>query len=138
MIKVRPCDPSEAQELIKFAIGSPTPEKVQKILASYAESDHYLLGYYSEGKLVGLIGLQTKETHGVIKHIAVLKSSQKQGIGKMLIMKAIKQFQLKVCKAETDEEGKGFYEKCGFTISAFKGPYGPRFNCILKPTTNQQ
>ena len=136
MIKLSAHNESEVHGLIKLSIGSPTPEKVQEILISYDEPDHHLLGYYSEGKLVGLIGLQTHETHGIIKHIAVEEAYQKQGIGKTLITEAINDLGLKTCESETDEEGKGFYEKCGFTINAFTGPYGGRFKCSFRLPLN--
>ena len=70
MIKLRVHHKSEIHELIKLAIGSPTPERVQKILTSYDEPDHHLLGYYDKEKLVGFIGLYTNEDHGIIRHIA--------------------------------------------------------------------
>lgn len=116
-------------QLIKLAIGSPTPEKVQEILGAYDESDHHLLGYYSENRLVGLIGLQVNESHGVIKHIAILKFYQNQGIGKALITEALNCFHLKSLEAETDEEGKGFYEKCDFNCVSFEGKYNMRYRC---------
>ncbi len=128
--------PSELSELVKLAIGSPTLEKVQKILESYDEPNHHLLGCYNEDKLVGVIGLQVDGNHGIIKHIAVLETYQKRRIGKALIREAITYLKIKTCEAETDEEGKGFYEKCDFTITPFKGPYCQRFKCILKVTTN--
>jgi len=127
---------SELSELIKLAIGSPTPEKVQKILESYDEPDHHLLGSYDKEKLVGVIGLQVDGNHGIIKHIAVEDTYQKKGIGKTIVTEALKRFHLKSLEAETDEEGREFYEKCGFTITPFKGPYGPRFKCMLKIPTN--
>jgi GNAT superfamily N-acetyltransferase len=129
MTKLRPCDPSEVQELIKLAIGSPTPEKVQQVLASYKKPDHHFLGYYNEEKLAGFIGLHINCSHGIIKHIAVLESYQTQGIGKVLITEAINLFHLNTCEAETDEVGKGFYEKCDFECVTFQGKYNLRYSC---------
>lgn len=129
MIALKLGNGPKTEELIKLSIGFPTAEKVQHILLSYKESDHHLLGYYNEDRLIGLIGLQANETHGIIKHIAVLNSYQRQGIGKALIMAGLNQFQLTICEAHTDEEGKGFYEKCGFKCISFKGKYNTRYLC---------
>lgn len=90
---------------------------MQKILRSYDEPDHHLVGCYDEEKLVGVVGLQVDGNHGVIKHIAVLEPYRNQGIGKSLITELLKRFHLKSLEAETDEEGRGFYEKCGFNCS---------------------
>lgn len=127
---------SAITELIALAIGSPTPEKVHQILDAYDEPNHYLLGCYNEDKFVGLIGLQTKETHGIIKHVAVLKTYRNQGIGKALIIEAMSYLKLKTCEAETDEEGKGFYEKCNFECNSFKGQYSVRYQCKWKRSSS--
>jgi ribosomal protein S18 acetylase RimI-like enzyme len=119
-------------ELMKLGIGAPTPEKVKKILAIYEDPNHPLLGCFNEDNLIGLIGLQTKKTHGIITHIAVLNLYQNQGIGKTLITEAISCWKLATCEAETDEDGKGFYEKTGFTCTSFKGPYNMRYQCKWK------
>ncbi len=108
-------------------MGFPTLEKIQKTLKSYNEHAHHFMGAYSEENLVGIVGLHIHETHGIIKHIAILESYQKQGIGKALITEVIKHFQLITCEVETDEEGRGFYEKCGFTCSPFEGKYNTRY-----------
>lgn len=123
---------SELSDLIKLAIGSPTPEKVEKILGSYDEPDHHLFGSYDGEKLVGMIGLQVDANHGVIKHIAVLDSYRNQEIGKTLITEALKRFHLNSLEAETDEEGRGFYEKCNFKCSPFAGKYNMRYRCKWK------
>lgn len=116
-------------ELIKLAIGSPTPEKAQKTLDAYGEPDHHLLGGFNEANLIGLIGFQTRKTHGIIKHIAVLIPYQSQGIGKALITEAMSYLKLKTCEVETDEEGKGFYEKCNFECNPFEAKYNTRYRC---------
>lgn len=123
-------------ELIKLAIGSPTPEKVKKILATYDNPNNHLLGCFNEDNLIGLIGLQIRETHGIIKHIAVLKPYQKQGIGKALIKKTVNYWKLNTCEAETDEGEKGFYEKCNFECNSFKGQYNVRYQCKWKRSSS--
>lgn len=117
--------------LLELAMGRPTPGKIQAIIASYKTLDHFLLGYYKKKKLLGLIGLQVKGDEGIIKHISVLKTHRTQGIGRMLISEAIKQFHLKSIESETDEEAVEFYLKCNFTISPFEGDYRKRFKCKL-------
>jgi GNAT superfamily N-acetyltransferase len=119
-------------ELIKLAIGSPTPEKVKKSLAIYEDPKHHLLGCFNKNILIGLIGLEAKETHGIIRHIAVLKAYQNQGIGKTLITRALTYWRLETCEAETDEEGKGFYEASGFECKSFKSSYNMRYHCKWK------
>lgn len=129
IIKLSVHNEFEILGLIKLAIGSPTPEKMQKILNAYNEPDHHLFGYYNQEELVGLIGLQIRGTHGIIKHIAIENAHQKQGIGKELVTEGINDLGLKTCETETDEEGKGFYEKCNFECVPFKGKYNMRYRC---------
>ena len=38
-------------------------------------------------------------------------------------------FSLQFLTAETDDEARGFYEKCGFSCQSFKGVYGIRYKC---------
>ncbi len=103
---MKPCNSTEVQDLTKLVIVFPTPKKVQKI-----------------------IGLQIHKNHGIIKHIALLKAYQNQGIGKVLITQAIKDLSFKTCEIETDAEGKDFYEKCGFNCNPFEGKYNLRYQC---------
>jgi hypothetical protein len=124
-----PCHDLNAKTLMQLAIGFPTPKKVEETLASYNETGHYLLGLYREGKLMGLIGLHVCENKGMIKHIAVLESYQRKGIGKTLITEVIRRFQLKAWEAETDEEARDFYEKCGFQCTPFEGKHTTRYQC---------
>lgn len=120
----------DVRDLIKLAVGAPSPDKVQAALLSYKEAGHYLLGCYREHKLIGLIGINIEDTEGIVNHIAVFETSQRKGVGMRLITEVRNRFQIITCKAETDIDGKAFYEKCGFNCVPFEGKYNTRYSCI--------
>ncbi|MGV8948260.1 MAG: GNAT family N-acetyltransferase [Candidatus Paracaedibacter sp.] len=119
----------EVPPILKLAMGSPTPDKIREALNAYQQPDHSLMGCQVDGKLVGILGAKMKDKMATIQHIAVLAAYRRQGIGKLLIHKLLKQFTIGFLFAETDNEAIGFYEKCGFTCKPFEGVHGKRYSC---------
>lgn len=122
----------EAISLLSLAVGSPTNEKLAKIIKEYAAPNSFLRGAYDNNKLVGLVGFHIDQDILILKHIAISPSCQGRGIGKWLVKETIKEFQPQKILAETDLEAVNFYNNLGFEITPFKGLYGIRYKCLLK------
>lgn len=116
-------------QIIAYSIGKASKEKVIGVLTSYNVVDHHLIGGFIGSKLVSVIGLHVEDDRCIIKHIAVLEEHRNKGIGKQIIRYAAEFFSLQFLTAETDDEARGFYEKCGFSCQSFKGVYGKRYKC---------
>jgi ribosomal protein S18 acetylase RimI-like enzyme len=126
----------EVLDLLAFAIGFPTTAKMQKIADEYqTRGNWYLFGLARNHKLIGLIGIDLKESSlGNILHISVSPKQRSQGTGRILINLGLQKLQITTLTAETDAEAKGFYERCNFQIHAIgkKGGQFERFSCVLK------
>ena len=112
-----------------LSIGSPTPDKLQKVLDLYEALDHRLIGFFDAGDLIGVIGLKIQKTKAIIKHLAVAPDHRLKGVGKVLIKYVMDRFLLKIIYAETDDDTIDFYRKLGFICRPFKGQYGKRYTC---------
>lgn len=127
---IKPQHP-ELPLLIKPSIGNPTFAKIQEVLVYYKAEYHFLIGSFLEENLVGVIGIEIKDSKAIIKHLSVLEKYRTQGIGKGMVNYIINQFPIKSIFAETDDEAKEFYKKLGFNYSQFQGKYGKRYKCSL-------
>ncbi len=119
----------EVPSLLKLAMGSPSPDKIQEALNTYQQPDHCLMGCRVGGKLVGILGAKMKDNMATIQYMAVSADYRRQGIGKLLIEEFLNRFAIGFLFAETDDEAVGFYEKCDFACRPFEGIYGKRYSC---------
>lgn len=119
----------EAPSLLKLAMGSPNPDKIQEVLTTYQRSDHSLIGCRVDGKMVGILGAKMANNMATIQHMAVSAACRRQGIGKLLIEELLNRFAIGFLFAETDDEAVGFYEKCDFACKPFEGVHGKRYSC---------
>ncbi len=120
-------------EILKDAIGNPTPEKIQDVLKMYQSPDHFMVGYFIDLKLTALIGLLKKDQQlGILKHIAVAPDQRLHGIGRGLIQDVLRRYSLTRLQADTDQETVSFYRKCGFSCKPVSDPYNNRFQCLLQ------
>ncbi|MGI4851792.1 MAG: GNAT family N-acetyltransferase [Janthinobacterium lividum] len=120
-------------ELIQEAMGNSAPDKIQKVMLEYQALDHFIVGYFEDLNLIGVIGI-IKDDHDaqvIIKHIAILSSHKSQGIGKKLVEDVLKRYSLVSLEAITDQNAVNFYQKCGFSCHAFDGKHGTRYRCSL-------
>jgi ribosomal protein S18 acetylase RimI-like enzyme len=115
--------------LFALALGNPTLKKIQKTLFSYGQPDTVLFGCISKGKVLGMLGSETIADKAIIKHLAVLESHHRQGIGKNLVTDFCKRFRINNIEAETDGDAVKFYTKIGFVCVEFEGLYGKRYRC---------
>jgi len=116
--------------LIADSMGNPTTEKINQILESYKNNNQYLIGYFIEQNLIGILGVEILSTQANIRHISVLQNFRSQRIGKQLILYITKHFPLKTIIAETDEMAVDFYRTLGFNCEIFEGKYGKRYKCV--------
>jgi GNAT superfamily N-acetyltransferase len=117
--------------IISSSIGSPTPEKIAGVLKSYEQPNQFLIGAFASENLIGIIGFELKDGQATIKHISVVEQCRKQGVGKSLINRLIKDYTPSKISLETDDESIAFYTKLGFDCTIFSGEFGGRYRCSL-------
>lgn len=131
-IKYVNLDEARLPSVIHGAIGNPSPEKVRKVIESYKNSDHSIMGAFIGDILVGVLGFCKASEVITIRHISVPLKYQRQGMGTLLLEEITKQYGSCKIVAETDSESVDFYAKSGFTCHEFKGPYGNlRYKCAF-------
>ncbi len=121
----------DLSKIISLSIGIPTEQKIHSVLTSYNTVNNHLIGAFFNDILIGIIGIEISNKNGIIKHIAVSKENQMQGIGKQLIIHVANYFLLKHLTAETDDDSLKFYKKCGFQCRPCEGQHGQRYHCVL-------
>lgn len=126
----------EVAQLLCSSVGSPTPAKLQRVIGEYAsESDRRLYGLRRSGRFVGCIGLRMFEPgRARILHLSVLPDCRGRGSGRELVERAMSSFALLEVTAETDDDARGFYERCGFCIRELraKHPGRRRYACTRR------
>lgn len=111
--------------------------KVEDMLAienEYKVSNNILFSVINNNYIIGLVGVSNSDKEIVIKHIAVQKHLQKQGIGKEIINKIHHLYPNKVIVAETDRDAVFFYSRLGFEVLSLgeKYPGVIRYKCVKK------
>jgi len=91
------------------------------------------------GDTAGILVLDETEAIPEIAGIAVTDEFRFQGIGRYMIYQVIKNEDLLMVKAQTDEDSVGFYRKCGFTdervVREFSDGLSVRYDCYLSRKT---
>lgn len=105
-------------ELLRPAVGNPTPEKIASIVQQYS-SPWKLRGFERDGRVDACIGVEIIALgEAVIHHIAVAPTWRRKGLGRALIAAARQEFDLYRMSAETNSESLGFYQRCGFQVES--------------------
>ena len=124
----------EVQKLISYAVGYPTPEKMKKVTDGYADDKYKVFGLKKGGKIFSCIIVEIAgNSTAFIRRIAIVPEERGKGLGRQLIQKTIDDYDLKILEAETDDDAKVFYEKCGFTVTQVESPFPGtnRYACKL-------
>lgn len=123
----------ELLEILAESVYMPTAERLNSRAEAYINnSDIIVLGASMNNRFLGIIVLDYMgDDELVILDIAVLKSIQKQGIGRTLIEYVKETYQPKCITAETDDDAIDFYRKIGFTVKSLgeKYPEIVRYEC---------
>lgn len=123
----------ELLEILAESVYMPTAERLNSRAEAYINnSDIIALGASMNNRFLGVIVLDYMgDDELVILDIAVLKSIQKQGIGRTLIEYVKETYQPKCITAETDDDAIDFYRKIGFTVKSLgeKYPRIMRYEC---------
>ena len=89
----------------------------------------------NRGRKTGMMVLKLSEAAAEIIGIAVSDNARRKGIGKQLIQRVMKSYDLESIKAQTDDDSIGFYRKCGFSEERIVIEYSDgsvvRYNCVL-------
>lgn len=114
------------KKLLSTSVYAAEEEKLNRILKTYSSAEQGLFLYFFDQKLIGLIGF---DLGGKILHIAVDQAFRFKGIAREMINRISTKFS--ILKAETDNEGVGFYKACGFKIESLGELYPgkERFKC---------
>ncbi len=122
----------EVQNLIELS-EFPDSEHVSRAIEQYRTTDDLsIMGYESEGQIVGIVGFRTESNERMtLRHIAVQPEARGAGFGRGMILELLHQFNPVSIEAETDEESVEFYRSIGFTIESIgeKTPGTERFRC---------
>jgi len=123
------------QQLIEMSV-FPDPDHVSRTIEQYRTLDEMrIMGYESEGQLVGIVGYRIDEGARMsLRHIAVLPEVRGAGFGRGMILELLHQFNPVSIEAETDEEAVDFYRSIGFRIESIgeKTPGTERFLCTYE------
>lgn len=126
----------KSEELLEILVESvymPTAERLNSRAEAYINnSDIIVLGASMNNRFLGIIVLENNgDDELVILDIAILKSIQRQGIGRTLIEYVKETYQPKCITAETDDDAIDFYRKIGFEVKSLgeKYPEIMRYEC---------
>ncbi len=122
--------------LLAESVYNPTEERLHKRADKYMNNpDTAIYAAQEDDMYLGIIVLDTRDCKRIeIRDIAVSSSSQKSGVGSLLIKYCINIFHPKEIIAETDDD-VGFYRKSGFEIVPLGDKYEVgimRYQCTLK------
>lgn len=89
----------------------------------------------SRGRNTGMAVLDCSGEVAEIVGIAVDGNAHRRGIGRQLIRSIMESEDLKIIKAQTDDDAIGFYRKCGFAdereVIEYPDGAAVRYNCVL-------
>jgi GNAT superfamily N-acetyltransferase len=108
---------AEAAAILADATGAGTADAAQeRIAAARAEAPDRVFGGLLDGTLVGAYTLQRDGMANIVGIIGVEKGHRRRGIGRTLLLDALRRSGRRPLVAETDEETLGFYKACGFKM----------------------
>lgn len=103
--------------ILADATGADTADAARaKIDEARNEAPDRVFGAVMDGELVGAYTLRRDGMANAIGVIAVARDHRKRGIGRALLMDALRRSGRRPLVAETDEEGLGFYKASGFKM----------------------
>jgi len=111
-------------------------EYTEEIMHIAKKADCHIFACVESGKNKGILILKSVENKTAeILGIAVVKSSQRNGIGKFMLISTAQYLNVKKLTAETDDEAVGFYEHIGFITKPFVRHFSDgddeRYQCHL-------
>ena len=126
-------DSDAAYEIYRACLYRPTREKYASRLAELRRG--LCLACLEDGALAGLIALAPRGGEAEILGIAVDPARRGRGVGRGLVLGAMRAGGFARLTAETDDAAVGFYRKCGFTTEPCVKDYGGarvrRWRCAL-------
>ena len=127
----------EVYEIYAPCMYQPTWEKFHQKTEKFLQNNQIiLLGAVENSTVVGVIVLETQENNNTeIVGIAVDPAHRQRGIGRNMVLFALKSPEVQRLYAETDDEAVTFYRRCGFSVEAHveRFPDGEvtRYRCVL-------
>lgn len=124
----------QIKQLLSFAVGESTDEKLGRILNLYCGSRATLYVMASQnGQALGVVGFERSDSAEIL-HIAVDERQRHRGIGRRMLDQLTAVEALAELIAETDRDAVEFYLRCGFATRSLgeKYPGVERFHCRFK------
>ncbi|WDL98467.1 GNAT family N-acetyltransferase [Alicyclobacillus sp. ALC3] len=125
----------QIRQLLSYAVGSATDEKLSNILEQvYSQGNSKLYVYIDkDGCALGIIGFIREGVSAEIQHIGVDERKRNCGIGRSMIDELLMSEKLTEITAETDGDAVEFYRGYGFEIQSLgeRYPGVERFCCRL-------
>ena len=128
-------DDPAVREIISYAVGYPTPEKLDAIMRLHRSGERDLVGIERDGQVVACLSYEgVSKTRIVIQHIAVSPDERRGGLGRALVKWLQDTNPGSELQADTDSDAIDFYRRCGFSVARFVDPRWPeveRWRCTL-------
>ena len=119
----------DVRALLALAHGS--PESVERAAVRYASREWVLVGWEEDLALIACAGMERiSESEICIRSLAVQPEHRGRGVGRALVEAIADVASVTRIVAETDEDGIGFYRRCGFAVDEIEPKNGrARFRC---------
>ena len=122
-------------DVLALAVGDASPSRLAELVVTYDIEESYSIYLCGMDTAFGLIGFEAhSDETATIRHIAVDRSCQRTGIGRLMINAALEELGFRTLDAETSADAVGFYSSCGFNVKSLgeKYPGVERFECTLR------
>ena len=118
--------------LLAHAIYNPTPERVRERIEQYMQRNCHARAYMHGDEPLGMVVFRLDGLRAEIVNISTAPGHRRQGISRRLIYRIATEYPVREICAETDDDARGFYMRCGFETSPNRTIDGvQRYACVL-------
>jgi len=115
----------------------PRPQEEQiRIARAFRDSPNFVfwVAHVDGDPVGGCAVIEPLDGPTVIRYLGVTAPHRRQGIGRLLVETAIRRTARDRIEAETDDNAKDFYAKCGFTVDCIGEKYSGviRYLCAYR------
>lgn len=100
--------------LLAYAIYDPTPARVRERVRQYTERGCHARAYMDNAEPWGIVVFRLDGARAEIVNISTNPGHRRQGISRRLVYRIAAEYPVREIYAETDDDARGFYMRCGF------------------------
>ncbi len=117
-------DNADLYRLVRYSIRRIKDEEIDELLKKARSRDNYfILGYYEEGSLVGLMLYRIEGDSAFLEVISVEKDERGKGIGTTMLRELRDRYRNLRLVADCDAVAAPFYKKLGFSVQSLGRNY---------------